>query len=320
MRPSSIVSIVIAVVLIITGAVLMNFAKEKAEKENIDIFGDAFSVDGSKVVELDDMAPVKIQLFLADAEINIKGSHGKSTIEFINYDSNYYALSTNTDTLSFNENPKLETIVNFMDTGWSFKGIRYFINRHNFDKYVLRKESADLPKVINISLSDLDSLNSIEINASSCRVNISDIDVATDFYIFSPKAEITTRNVVTTSSLTVNKGKETSPSDSVRLSSLSDTFSQLDINSEKIDVTAQGLRITGSSFIQGVEGSVRLDFSDYSSIEAASGGRITVNQELIDAPYTASRTNGKGAIRVECVNAAVELIVPYTFEESAPEE
>lgn len=319
MKPASIVSIVIAVLMIIAGAVLMRAAQDKAEKEGIDLFGDAFSVDGSKVIDLDEVSPVKIQLFIKNAEINIRGTHGKSTIEFINFESNYFALSTKSDVLSFDENPGWETIVNFMDTGFTFKGVRYFVNRYYFDKYVLRKESADLPKVINISLSELDSLNSIEINASSCTVNISDLAVACDFYIFSPKAEVTTKNVVTTSSLTINNGKETLPSDSVKLVSDSDTFNQLNINSEKLDVTAKGLKISGYSEIQGAQGTVKLDFSDYSAITAASGGRITVNQELVDPPYTASRTNGKGEININCVNASVELVVPYTFEETAPE-
>ncbi len=320
MKPSSIVSIVIAVIIIITGVVLMNVAKDKAEEKGIDLFGDAFSVDGSKVVELDEIAPVKIQLELSNCEINIKGTHGKSTIEFINFESNYFAMSTKSDILSFNENPGIETIINFMDTGFTFKGIRYFVNRHYFDKYVLRKESAELPKVININLAELDSLNSIEISGSSLTVNISDVAVGCDFYIFASKADVTTKNVVTTSSLTINKGKETQPSSSVKLNSSSDTFNQLNINSEKIDVTAQGLKISGSTNIIGAEGSVRLDFADYSTITAASGGRISVNQELVDPPYTASRTNGKGDIKIECVNASVELVVPYTFEETVPEE
>ena len=93
MKPTSIVSLIISVILIIVGLVTCFIAQNMAQEKGEYLFAEERNNDLVQTVDLSESEISKIELIVADTEINIIGKSERSYIEFINFRENYYALS-----------------------------------------------------------------------------------------------------------------------------------------------------------------------------------------------------------------------------------
>ena len=155
MKPTSIISLIIAFVLVVAGLITCFVAQNIASSNGEFIFAESRDGDLVNTVEISEDIS-KIELIVENAEINIHGSSDRSYIEFINFNENYYTLSHSNTLLSFNEIPDLLSMVKFWESGFSFKGMRYILN--------FSKPSQDSKK-INIDLTEKQLLKIFDILA-----------------------------------------------------------------------------------------------------------------------------------------------------------
>ena len=173
MKPTSIVFLVIAALLIVGGIITCSIAKDIAETDGYALFHD--TENGGSYVRHDfKSADVsKIELVVTDAEINIKGGTEESYIEFFNFRDGLYTFSTSGKVISLDELPNLKSILSF-NSGFSFSGMRY----------ILRAGTTNLgPKVVNIYIGPESSLKVISVTADNCTLNADKISTQFDLNI-----------------------------------------------------------------------------------------------------------------------------------------
>lgn len=282
MKPASIISLIVAVLIVVSGFVTLNVAEKKAEEAGQSIFSEIESADSqTRVFEFGDLKINKIQLDLSDAEITVVGGAEKSYIEFINFKGNYYSLVTTSSLVSFDETPDIDAMLTFWESGFSFKGIRYMLN--------INKDNTDheAKKEIKIYLTDDCAVKQIEINATTCTVNVNDMITGTDYFVTAENITLNTQNVMTSSALNINTGKDIPAAKSVVFSSKSDYITNVKINAENLELDAKSFMCSGSAEINCASGKVNIESSGNMKFDLTSeSGEIYVNSASVTSPCT----------------------------------
>ena len=173
MKPTSIVFLIIAVLMIVGGMITCSVAKDIALTDNYTLFHE--TEDGSTYLRYDFAAKdiSKIELLITDAEISVLGGEEASYIEFINFREGLYTLSTSGKVVSMDEIPDLKSIFS-LQSGFSFAGMRY----------ILRSGTLDLgPKKVIIHLSTDTELKILSVEADNCVLKTENVQYPFDIQI-----------------------------------------------------------------------------------------------------------------------------------------
>lgn len=254
MRPTSIVSLIIAVLLIILGLVTCMIAQNMANANGELLFSETREDGLVNTVDLTDSELSKIELIVSDAEINIIGRSDKSCIEFVNFRENYYNLAAANRVLSFSEIPDITSMLKFWENGFTFKGMRYILN---FAKD--QKQPADTKRIINLYLTSDKEIKIFDIQADSCTLNIESMSSSTDYNINVKNADITTTGLKTSSSFNINSGESDSPARSVTLGMNTAMVARLNVNAHELNMDANVYRCSAETNITCSSGSVDIE-------------------------------------------------------------
>ncbi|MGN0988696.1 MAG: hypothetical protein ACI4N6_00125, partial [Eubacteriales bacterium] len=93
MKPTSVVAIIVAAVIMTVGIVTCLAANGVAEKNGTPLFAESRGDDYIHTVDLTEGDIIKISLNITDADVNIYGSSATSYIEFVNFRETLYSLS-----------------------------------------------------------------------------------------------------------------------------------------------------------------------------------------------------------------------------------
>ena len=114
MKPTSIIFLVFAILLIVGGILTCSAATSIAEKDGYALFHD--SEDGGTIVrEAIETSTTKLELVFTDAEVNVfyDSEAEDSYVEFINFRDGLYTLVSTAQILSFDEIPNLNSLLHF---------------------------------------------------------------------------------------------------------------------------------------------------------------------------------------------------------------
>lgn len=177
MKPTSVISLVVAVLLFIAGFVTCLVAENMAEAEGRLLFAETRADGLVTTLDLSETAISKLELNVSDAQINIYGQSESSYMELVNFRENYYSFSDSNRVVSFDEIPDVTSMLKFWENGVSFKGIRYLLD--------FQKEDEPLgDKVINIYLGGENiDLKILSITGTGCDVHMEKLPYSTDFTI-----------------------------------------------------------------------------------------------------------------------------------------
>ncbi len=195
MKPTSIISLIVAILLIILGLVTCIIAQSMAESNGEALFSETTGNGTIKSISLNDVDISKIDLSLSDGTVNIYGGSTTSYIEFINYRENYYTLSTANRTVTFREVTDILSMLNFFENGFSFKGLRHLLSYSN---------DTDVQKSVNIYLTADHPVKIFHVEADTCDVSIRDLTTGSDYELEITNGKVTTENLSTTSAFKLN--------------------------------------------------------------------------------------------------------------------
>ena len=290
MKPTSIVSLIISVLLIILGLVTCMIAQNMANANGELLFSETREDGLVNTVDLTDSEISKIELLVTDAEINIIGKGGKACIEFVNFRENYYNLSVANRVLSFSEIPDVVSMLKFWENGFTFKGMRYILN------YAKDQEQpTDVKKIINLYLPSDKEIKIFEIGADTCTLNIEGMSSGTDYNITVENADISINGLKTTSNFNVNSRESDKPAQSVKLTMNTALMANMTINAQDLTVDGSVYRCSGETKIDCVTGSINLKTVKQPEtmkldLESISGA-ITINGMEADNPLTQNSAN-----------------------------
>ena len=315
MKPTSIVSLIIAVLLVIVGLVTCFIAQNMAQDNGEFLFAEERNNDLVQTVDLSDSEISKIELIVENAEINIIGRSESSYIEFINFRENYYALSATNRVLSFDEIPDLLSMLKFWENGFSFKGMRYILNFKD-------EPDEDRAKVVNIYLSTDYDMKIFDLKADNCTINIQNMTSPADYNIITDNVVINTSVLRTTSAFSINTDKDSKPASSVTLNMKTALISNLNINAVNLELTAESFRCNGSASLKYETGTVDLktlrQLDDmYLHITSVSG-TIDLDGKYVQSPYISTNSeNAANIFKIETQNGEVRMQSSASQESSS---
>ncbi len=303
MKPTSIVSLIIAVLLIILGLVTCMIAQNMATANGEFLFSETREDGLVNTVDLTESEISKIELIVSDAEINIIGRSEKACIEFVNFRENYYNLSAANRVLSFSEIPDITSMLKFWENGFTFKGMRYLLN---FKKD--QEQPADVRKIINLYLTSEKEIKIFDISADNCTLNIETMSSATDYNITVKTAEITTTGLKTSSNFNINAKETDIPAKSVTLNMDTSMAAYLNVNADELNMDADVYRCSAETNITCESGSIAIETvkkMDALKLEIDTvSGKILVDDTETDSPYNHNTQNADDAKLTITTNSA----------------
>lgn len=318
MKPTSIVSLIIAVLLIILGLVTCMIAQNMANANGEFLFSETREDGLVNTVDLTESEISKIELIVSDAEINIIGRSDKACIEFVNFRENYYNLSAANRVLSFSEIPDITSMLKFWENGFTFKGMRYILN---FKKD--QEQAPDAKKIINLYLTTDKEIKIFDIQADNCTLNIEGMTSATDYNITVETADITASSMKTSSNFNINAKEADKPAKAVTLNMNSTLVSHLNVNADELTMDAKVYRCSAATDITCGTGSINIETvkkPDALKLEIDTiSGKILVDGEETDSPYTRTTQNAEDPKLTITTDSADVRISPVGTEIAEPE-
>ena len=337
MKPTSIISLIVAVLLVIVGLVTCFIAQNMAQSNGEQLFAD--HVDGntsiSEEINLDNLE--RISVVFSSGRINIYGNcdtpgadhySDVSKIELVNFKENYYTLTRSSNLLSFDETGDITSMLKFWENGFSFKGMRYILNmeqiREFIDQRKLTAEDEDREKQINIYLTkeavekatengeDSLGLKQIQITArgaAGCKVRIDNMRTNTDYNITAEKVDLTVTQTRTDSFINV-KADADSDAKEAKISVENSVIGYLNIRAEKLDFSSTSLHIRNELKLTSKTGNIRyaspVRLSNY-NMEIRSKGRIQIDNTDMSSPYSYVSGSGNPMFTIESEEANVNF-------------
>ena len=308
MKPTSIVSLIIAVLLVILGLVTCMIAQNMATANGEFLFSETREDGLVNTVNLTESEVSKIELIVSDAEINIMRSD-TACIEFVNFRENYYNLSAANRVLSFSEIPDITSMLKFWENGFTFKGMRYILN---FKKD--QEQAPDAKKIINLYLTNDKEIKIFDIQADNCTLNIENMGSATDYNITVNTAEITLSSLKTTSNININAKEADKPAKSVTLNMNRTLAANVNVNADELIMDAKVYRCTASTNIVCETGSVTIESAKKTDtlkmdLDTISG-KLLVDGAEQESPFTTGTANTDDP-KVTVTTASADIRISY---------
>lgn len=251
MKPTSIVSLIVAAVLIIAGLVTCFVAQNIASANGEFIFAESRDGDLVNTVEINEDIS-KIELIVENAEINIHGDADRSYVEFVNFSENYYSLSVSNTILSFDEIPDLMSMVKFWENGFTFKGMRYILN--------FSRPNDDVAKKINIYLTKDHALKIFDIQAETCTLNIENIITDCDYKLCVNDLTVNANTLKTNGTFNINSAAKEEPAEDVKLNIEYSLIKNVSVNTKNLVTDIDLFKISGDANIICDTGRVKIRF------------------------------------------------------------
>ncbi len=127
MKPTSIIFLILAAVLIVAGAVTCSVAQSRAESENVSIFCYDYNENGEPIEKIDLTTENinKITVSLSDCDVEIVTGAERSELELVNFEKYKYSLSTGDSELELSDSIGIKSVIRFNSGSFSFEGLRY---------------------------------------------------------------------------------------------------------------------------------------------------------------------------------------------------
>jgi hypothetical protein len=378
-KPTSIVSLIIAVLITIVGLVTCIIAQNMAKANGEQLFADRTDGNTTITKEFDPKNLERISITFSSGKVNIYGNcddrgseHYSSTckLEIVNIAETDFVLNKANTKLEFNETLSLDRL-KFWENGFTFKGMRYILTVDQFKSLFNKdKQEPEKEKQINLFLTraatealaedlseaeteiseaesetaetSLWKLNQVTIKATGaagCDVSIQNVQIDTDYIIYSNRLKLTVKNVSTNTAIRATEGLSGSDSrpksTEVFMEDVSVKF--LNLQADELKFTSSGLRFTEESEgtenmkLAGNSGRIRLGTVDCDELQfnldfsVVSTGTILVNNVPMSNPYKGSKNSGSGnplyTVSVDVGDADVTILTDGShFREDAAEE
>lgn len=231
--------------------------------------GYTYNFDGESIA--------KIDIEATDVTVNIIGTSSESKIELINFNENMYAFNCEKRYITFKESPDIKSMLNFFENGVTFKGMRY----------ILRLGANDGNKMINIYLTDSDTVNNFAISIGKGKIYVSDIKTDSGYKITVEDGAVSLNNISTSSDISVSSPKSSDLDlifNNVKANNLTVTAATADLQSTELSFTSGKLDIT--------HGTAQLNFiptGEYFKMSVNANGKKTVNDITYNQNFTVDK-------------------------------
>lgn len=299
MKPGSIIGIILSAFLILAGIITCSVGVVMSKSEDRALFTQK-TKDGTYYNASVPDTTAKIQLSVRDAEITVRGGAEKSQIEFINFNPNFYSVSSTPSVTSFEEIPDLRSAVKIWENGVVFKGLRYALDIRNF-------EYGQLDKSIIVSLSDDSALKIVDVTAENGKIKVEDLSFSGDILLKTEIGNIDISGVSTDSTISIS-------GDTINSTVSASEAKTLKFDGRESNLTVKNSRFTDSQ-INTVSG--RIDYyteEDLShaliNISSSTGGML-INSKPTTGVFSSEPEEFDKTLKIKTDSAGVNLEYPH---------
>jgi|GEM_PF-3255134 len=186
MKPTSVIFLILAAVLIASGIVLCLVSGAIAAGADVELFCDYLDEEGNAVTEHDVAGKTitSLNIDLDSAVINIIGGSEKSFIKVQNFPDKAYEFWLTAGELNFKDTHALSIFSSFRinESGFGFDGLRHYLAVNKYE---------DKENVINIYLARTDNINTVNIKVNEGEINISNLNVGSEINLEVNNGSIT---------------------------------------------------------------------------------------------------------------------------------
>ncbi len=357
MKPTSIISLIIAVLLVIVGLVTCFIAQNMAGSSGEQLFADRSDGNAVMTETFDPKNLELISIVFSGGRVNIfgncdeKGSEHYSDscrIELINFKENYYVLKSTSSQLSFDETGNITSMLKFWENGFSFKGMRYILNLEQIKSF-FRPEEEEKDKQINIYLTkaataalaeDAEAaettgdgeeqpgvwkLNKILVKATGpagCDVTIDNVHIDTDYNIVANRSTVKVRKTSTSSFINVGSDSTEVPARRADITVEESSLGYMNLQATNLNFDSAALEMVGELAVTSENGVLRFGMLTpimNLNTEVRSTGRILVDNEDRSNPYTHVAGSGYPILTVKCGASDVTLLNSMILGNIIPE-
>ncbi len=190
MKPTSVIFLILAAVLIVGGVVLCFVAGGLAAGSDVELFCDYVDENGNAVTEHDiaGKSVSSINIDLDSAVVNVIGGAEKSYIKVENFPDKAYEFWLTAGEINFRDTDALSIFSSFRinESGFGFDGLRHYLALNKYK---------DKDSVINIYLAAAETITDINISVVNGEVNLSSLDVLSAIDIKVGDGKVALNNV-----------------------------------------------------------------------------------------------------------------------------
>lgn len=201
MKPTSIIFLIVAGVLLISGIVLCLVGSGIASANDIPLVNETIR-DGDELTvdNLDEYDIKDIKINVEDITVNILSASKKSKIEFVNINPAVYEYTVANGKMEVNTiSPyEISSFIKITENGSGFSGLRSYLHLGRYD---------DKQSYINIYIADKEELASVKVKTSNGDINIKDINDDCEFVLDAKNGNVKLANINSQERATVSVDK-----------------------------------------------------------------------------------------------------------------
>jgi hypothetical protein len=248
LRPTSIIFLCLAVLLIVGGIVTCYIAAGMARDEGIELFESAESAGGkSEIIQLAEDGLNKISLILKDADVSIYGGAAEPYVELVNYKPGSYSYGMANGILTVDESIGILQLLNFGESKVNFGGLR---------QYLVRRDTETGRKSINVYLPDTYLIKHIEVKLDSGNISVNKVKNRSDFSLKIANGNLLFEGNSSNSAITLDIGTGDAVFRDSALLSLNAALKRGDLSYFAYNFAYQTYEITtggGAVYVEGVD-------------------------------------------------------------------
>ena len=201
MKPTSIIFMILAAILIAVGVILCVVGGSMAGNGD-PLLCDTVDAEGNEIstYTLAEFDLTDVDVDMKNVEVNVIGQSTESYIEFKNINAVTYDFVINKHKLTLTSvNPfNVSSMVKFRENEGGFAGLRHYLYLGRY-----KDEAAQ----INIYLTPEQSLSSVKVKVKNGDVNVKNMTSDTEYDLSAVEGNVIYENTVTASALTVSAKK-----------------------------------------------------------------------------------------------------------------
>ena len=174
MKPTSVIFIILAIVLIVAGTVTCVAAQKMADANDVRLFYHEMDEVGNGIetseFSSESVNKIKIELKKADVIINIGGE--SASMKLVNFSKNTYENSITNKNLTISDSFNIMSVFNILTSGFEFEGLRHYLH---FDQFSERN------KILEITLPQNSDIKQFEIQLGSGSITFTGINNQADY-------------------------------------------------------------------------------------------------------------------------------------------
>jgi hypothetical protein len=299
MKPTSIIFLIVAVVLMAAGLATCFIATNMAEDSGVLLYSQTLDENKNYVFtsDLSNIGTTKFEIEVKDCNVNIIGDSETSYVEIVNFKEGMYSYNITGKIITLDETPSISAMLKFWENGFKFKGMRHII------KLGADSSLEDKQKSVNVYLTKADEAKIINLRVENGDVNITSMYSQTDYDITLNGGDVRVASLRTTSNLLLKGDKCNLFVDQSFVRNLTVdigegnivskyyTFSNLDIHVDTGDVHIESTR----------------EVNNFNINLSSKEGHITFDGENLSGNYQNDNEKGTGTIKITTDSANITL-------------